>query len=92
MRSSAPSVTTANARRVLQEPTPVVAVRVAHGRLYLAMKDGREIGAPITQFPRLANATPEQLGNWRATGRGFGVHWPDVDEDVHVAHLLGMSD
>ncbi|HEV8635755.1 MAG TPA: DUF2442 domain-containing protein [Chloroflexota bacterium] len=41
-------------------------------------------------FP--ANATPRQRENWRRVGRGLGIHWPDVDEDVHVAHLLGLSD
>ena len=92
MRSSAPSVDASNPRRVLREPTPVIGVRFADGRLYLAMKDGREVGAPVAEFPRLANATPEQLRNWRSTGRGLGVHWPDVDEAVHVAHLLEMSD
>jgi hypothetical protein len=92
MRSSALNALAASPRRVLQEPTSVVGVRFADGRLYLAMKDGREIGAPIALFPRLANATLEQQQNWRTTGRGLGVHWPDVDEDIHVAHLLGMSD
>lgn len=77
---------------MLLEPSSIVGVRFANGRLYLAMQDGREIGAPVGQFPRLANATAEQRRNWRPTGRGLGIHWPDVDEDVHVAHLLGMSD
>lgn len=92
MRSSAPSASgPANARRVLREPTPVVGVRFVDDRLYPAMEGGREVGAPLAEFPRLAGATAEQRANWR-TGRGLGVHWPDVDEDVHVAHLLGMSD
>lgn len=77
---------------MLVEPSPVAGVRIADGRLYLAMADGREIGAPLSGFPRLRVATAEQLGSWRCTGRGFGVHWPDLDGDVHVAHLLGLSD
>jgi uncharacterized protein DUF2442 len=56
------------------------------------MEDGREIGAPLAQFPRLAGATDEQRAQWQPIGRGLGVHWPEVDEDIHVAHLLGMSD
>ncbi len=92
MHSSAPDLSTANPRRVLLEPTPVVGVRFANGRAYLEMEDGREIGAPLSQFPRLAGASDEQRAHWQRIGRGFGVHWPDVDEDLHVAHLLGMSD
>ena len=90
MHSSTDNLTTT--RRVLLEPTPVVGVRFAHDRVYLAMEDGREIGAPLDQFPRLADATDEQRSHWQRNGRGFGVHWPDVDEDLSVAHLLGLSD
>jgi hypothetical protein len=58
MSSSATDrLSTTNPRRVLVEPTPVVSVRFADGRVYLAMQDGREIGAPLEQFPRLATAT-----------------------------------
>jgi hypothetical protein len=92
MRSSAPDFSTANPRCVLVEPTPVVNVRFANARVYLAMEDGREIGAPLAQFPRLADATDEQRAHWQRTGRGLGIHWPELDEDLHVAHLLGMSD
>jgi hypothetical protein len=77
---------------VLQEPTPVVGVRFAEGRVYLAMQDGREIGAPLALFPRLANASDEQRAHWQRIGRGLGIHWPDIDEDLSVAHLLGLSD
>jgi hypothetical protein len=93
MSSSATNrLSTANPRHVLVEPTPVVGVRFADGRIYLAMEDGRQIGAPIEQFPRLAKATDAQRARWRRIGHGFGVHWPDVDEDLSVAHLLGLSD
>jgi Protein of unknown function (DUF2442) len=95
MRSSAPDLSrsgTGEPRRVLVEPTPVVGVRFAERRVYLALEDGREIGAPLAQFPRLAGATDEQRAHWQRIGRGLGIHWPDVDEDLRVAHLPGMSD
>ena len=79
-------------RRILVEPTAVVDVRFAAGRIYMAMEDGREIGAPLAQFPRLAGATDDQRAHWQRIGRGLGIHWPELDEDLHVAHLLGMSD
>jgi len=92
MHSSAPELIPSNSPRVIQEPTPVVSVRFADGRIYCALEDGREIGVPLEQFPRLAAATDIQRGHWRRIGRGLGIHWPDVDEDLHVAHLLGLSD
>jgi len=67
-------------------------VRFDREMLFVRLGDGREIGAPLAWFPRLRAATPEQRGNWRLIGRGIGVHWPDVDEDISVAGLLGLPD
>ena len=56
--------------------------------LRVTLADGREIAVPLVWFPRLLDATPEQRGNWRLIGRGQGIHWPDLDEDLSVAGLL----
>ena len=65
-----------------------VEVRVTDDRLLVILADGRELAAPLAWFPRLADATEEQRKNWRLIGRGQGIHWPDVDEDISVASLL----
>jgi len=54
----------------------------------VVLDDGRELAVPIEWFPRLRNATVEQRRNWRLIGRGEGIHWPDVDEDISVRGLL----
>jgi hypothetical protein len=54
----------------------------------VVLADGRELAAPLAWFPRLADATEQQRKNWRLIGRGQGVHWPDVDEDISIASLL----
>jgi Protein of unknown function (DUF2442) len=56
--------------------------------LCVVLMDGREINTPLTWFPKLANATKEQLKNWRFIGRGVGIHWEELDEDISVAGLL----
>jgi hypothetical protein len=56
----------------------------------LVLSDGREISAPLEWFPRLRDASDAQRLNWRLIGRGEGVHWPDLDEDVSVNALLGL--
>ncbi len=61
-----------------------------HLRLYLS--DGREIAAPLAWFPLLESGTLEERQHWRLIGDGAGVHWPDLDEDVSVAGLLGLPD
>ncbi|HWU57558.1 MAG TPA: DUF2442 domain-containing protein [Microbacteriaceae bacterium] len=68
-----------------------VDVSVTDDVLRLVLADGREISAPISWFPRLSDATPEQRKKWRIIGRGEGIHWPTIDEDVSVASLLQLN-
>ncbi len=72
------------------DPT-AVDVQADEALLRVTLADGRELAAPLEWFPRLRDATPEQRSHWRLIGRGQGVHWPDVDEDVSVASLLRLS-
>ncbi len=65
-----------------------VDVAVMEDRIVVVLADGRELAVPLAWFPRLADATLEQRKNWRLIGRGHGIHWPDVDEDISVASLL----
>jgi len=56
--------------------------------IHVRLLDGREISAPLEWFPRLRDASDEQRKNWRLIGRGIGIHWEDIDEDISVASLL----
>jgi Protein of unknown function (DUF2442) len=76
-----------SANRLSAEAT---SVEFAEAAIRFLLADGREIWAPLAWFPRLRDATDEQRANWRLVGRGEGVHWPDVDEDVSVNALLGL--
>ena len=72
------------------DPDPTaIDVDVSDSALRIVLSDGRELSAPLAWFPRLRDATPEQRLNWEAIGRGHGIHWPDIDEDVSVRALLG---
>lgn len=66
-------------------------VRVSDTSLIVSLADGREISVPLSWFPRLANATPNERAHWELIGQGVGIHWPDVDEDISVPRLLGLS-
>jgi hypothetical protein len=65
-----------------------VDVTVTDERLIVTLADGRELSAPLAWFPRLSEATHEQRQDWRLIGRGHGIHWPEVDEDISVVSLL----
>ncbi len=63
-------------------------VRVTHEELVVDLVDGRTVAVPVQWYPRLANGTPAERRNWRLIGRGEGIHWPDLDEDIAVEDLL----
>jgi hypothetical protein len=65
-----------------------VDVMFANDALHLVLADGREISAPLEWFPRLRDASEAQRKNWRLIGKGIGVHWPEVDEDIAVSTLM----
>ena len=50
--------------------------------------DGRTITAPLAWYPRLLHAAPKERSNWRIAGAGYGIHWPDLDEDLTTRGLL----
>lgn len=54
----------------------------------VVLDDGRELSVPLAWFPRLLHATPEQRQDWELIGRGEGLHWEELDEDISVAGLL----
>jgi hypothetical protein len=58
--------------------------------LRVTLADGREIAVPLVWFPRLLNADAEQRRQWELIGRGAGIHWAAIDEDISVASLLGL--
>ena len=56
--------------------------------LDVVLEDGRKVSVPLAWFPRLLNATPKQRADWELLGRGMGIHWESVDEDISIASLL----
>jgi len=63
-------------------------VAVTDDTLTVDLSDGRSISVPLAWYPRLLQGTAEERRNWRLIGRGEGIHWPDLDEDVSVEGLI----
>ncbi len=63
-------------------------VRFSEDSILVDLEDGRVISAPLVFYPRLLAASPHQLENWQVSAAGFGIHWPDLDEDLSTEGLL----
>lgn len=68
--------------------TRLVNVTVTDDTLSVDLEDGRTISVPIGWYPRLAYATASERANCQISGAGYGIHWPDLDEDIGVEGLL----
>ncbi len=63
-------------------------VIVTEDALVVDLVDGRTISVPLAWYPRLLHGEPEERNNWRLIGKGEGIHWPDLDEDISVENVL----
>jgi Protein of unknown function (DUF2442) len=63
-------------------------VVVTDDTLTIECSDGRSLSVPLAWFPRLLHATRKERSNWRLIGKGRGIHWSDIDEDISIDGLL----
>jgi hypothetical protein len=74
--------------RIELRPIVTTRVEITEDSLTVELDDGRTISVPLAWYPRLSHGTPEGRNKWRLIGRGEGIHWADLDEDISVEHLL----
>lgn len=79
--------TTEHTARGAARPT-ATDVSVRDDMLVVELSDGRALAVPLLWYPRLWHGTPAERAQWRLIGRGEGIHWPELDEDVSVDGLL----
>lgn len=72
----------------LQADERVAGVEITDDTLSVSLMDGRTISVPLAWYPRLLGATGKQRKNWQIAGGGYGIHWPDIDEDLSTQGLL----
>ncbi|MBM4123766.1 MAG: DUF2442 domain-containing protein [Nitrospira sp.] len=63
-------------------------VRISDDTLTVDLMDGRTISVPLLWYPRLLAGTAKQRANWKPCAAGYGIHWPDLDEDLSTEGLL----
>ena len=60
----------------------VVSVSFSEDSISVSLRDGRTITVPLAWYPKLMHGNPQQRSNWIISGGGYGIHWPDLDEDL----------
>jgi hypothetical protein len=63
-------------------------VIITDDTLTVELSDGRTLSVPLSWFPRLLHASLAERRKWRLVGKGHGIHWEDLDEDISVEGLL----
>lgn len=69
----------------------IIGVAFRSSRIYLSLEDGREIGTPVSWYPRLNNCTPSELQKFRIVNSGSAIYWEDFDELLQIQDLLKVN-
>ena len=77
-----------NTLAIKMEIPQIVNVSVTDDTLTVELSDGRTISVPTAWYPRLVHATPQEREKWKVIGKGHGIHWESLDEDISVENLL----
>jgi len=65
-----------------------LSVIVTENTLIVELDDGRTVSVPTAWYPRLLRASEGERKGWRLIGKGRGIHWEAIDEDISVEGLL----
>ncbi len=66
-------------------------ISITEERLEVRLVDERVITIPLTWYPKLLYATPEQQHNWQICNHGYSIYWADVDMTLHMQDVLWSS-
>lgn len=72
----------------LETEVRIARVEVTDERLSVELIDGRIVSVPLEWYPRLVHGTAEERAHYELSGGGYGIHWPELDEDISVENLL----
>ena len=73
---------------LVENKVRAIGLKISKDRLEVILEDGREIFVPLSWYPRLASASKKELNNFEWIGKGLGIHWKDIDEDLSVEGFL----
>lgn len=77
-----------NSSALVEREAAALSVEVTDDELIISLVDGRRISAPLVWYPRLSHATQKERETYELMGRGTGIHWPLIDEDLSISGIL----
>ena len=76
------------ARKISNNELSIMSLEISETSLTAHISDGRVISIPLAWFSRLANSSKEQLKNFEISPSGYGIHWPELDEDISIKSFI----
>ena len=73
---------------ILETEPLATTVTVTDEKLIIELVDGRSLAIPLSWYPRLAHASPQERQNWHLLGDGSAIEWVDLDEHIGIEGLL----
>jgi hypothetical protein len=71
-----------------QDTSVIRSLEITDDTLTVSLADGRVVSVPLSWYPRLSHGSPAHRSEWRLLGRGRGVHWPELDEDISAENIV----
>ena len=76
------------ARKMTVNDLAIIDIQISDDMLIADINDGRRVSIPLTWFPLLSNANEDQRRNFKISPGGYGIHWPDLDEDISIKSFI----
>lgn len=77
------------AKKISNNELSIKSIRVDSDKITAEISDGRSVAIPTLWFPKLSKASQKELSNYKISPAGYGIHWPDLDEDISIKSFVG---
>ena len=77
-----------NSLTIVEREAIASKIDITEDELVVSLVDGRRISVPLAWYPRLSNGTERERKEYELIGRGTGIHWPLLDEDLSISGIL----
>lgn len=76
------------AKKINTAELAILKLSISGEKITAEINDGRIVSVPISWFPRLSGATVQQRNIFEISNSGYGVHWPELDEDISIKSFI----